>query len=485
MLIPANRVLDALIKEFDKLRPLIADSGTDGSGAQAIAHALRLMQARQSGDTAALRAQFAGLETAVDTAAPHLGIHAAPELHTVRALLATADEESGLDALEALWRESLAATEALVTAFNSAPAPPAARQQAARIFSAWEAGDLTRQMDAPAQKTQAAPQEVDITIETLTAYLRERFNEPTLEVTSLTPLAGGFGKQTTIFATKGQALSGEFVMRRDLGENAGLGNDCHLIAREYPVIRAAFERGFPAPDALWLDTEHRLLPGGDFIIMRKSEGVIGGNFFGASTEIPTDLAGALADEMAKLHSLEPLRELGNLTDSIQTDLWDMDLTACITRYIRNWYSFYLAESHMPSPAITAIYGWLLENVPHRSGKPSLLHGDIGFHNFLFHESKMSCLLDWEFAHLGDPVIEGSMLAALAARPKSAAQTAAWGSVNAQFAKDIPYLFLDTTVTAFAARPNIQNWAVSTAGDGRSRSLTFDGGSSRWDQIWKK
>ncbi len=90
-----------------------------------------------------------------------------------------------------------------------------------------------------------------------------------------------------------------------------------------------------------------------------------------------------------------------------------------------------------------------------------------------------------FAHLGDPVIEGSMLAALAARPKSAAQTAAWQSVNTQFAKDIPYLFLDTTVTAFAARPNVQNWAVSTAGDGRSRSLTFDGGSSRWDQIWIK
>ncbi len=405
MLIPANRVLDALIKEFDKLRPLLADSGTDGSGAQAVAHALRLMQARQSGDIAALRAQFTALESALDTAAPHLGPHAATQLSALRALLATADDETSLDALESLWRESLAATESLVAAFNSAPASAAARQQAARIFSAWEAGDLTGQMHQAAQKTQGPANEVDITSENLTAYLRARFNEPGLEVTSLTPLAGGFGKQTTIFAVKGQALSGEFVMRRDLGDNAGLDNDCHLIMREYPVIRAAHERGFPAPDALWLDTEHHLLPGGDFIIMRKSEGVIGGNFFGASTEIPTDLADALAGEMAKLHNLEPLRELGDLTDSIRAELWDMDLTACITRYIRNWYSFYLAESHMPSPAITAIYGWLLENVPQRAGKPSLLHGDIGFHNFLFHEGKMSALLDWEFAHLGDPAEE--------------------------------------------------------------------------------
>jgi ABC-type transport system substrate-binding protein len=89
-----------------------------------------------------------------------------------------------------------------------------------------------------------------------------------------------------------------------------------------------------------------------------------------------------------------------------------------------------------------------------------------------------------FSHLGDPVVESSMLAALAARPGSAAQKAGWSAINAQFSKDIPYLFLDTLVTAFAARTNVQNWAVSTAADGRTRSLTFDGGSSRWDQVWK-
>jgi ABC-type transport system substrate-binding protein len=89
-----------------------------------------------------------------------------------------------------------------------------------------------------------------------------------------------------------------------------------------------------------------------------------------------------------------------------------------------------------------------------------------------------------FSHLGDPVVESSMLAALASRPGSAAQKAGWSAINAQFAKDIPYLFLDTLVTAFAARTNVQNWAVSTAADGRTRSLTFDGGSSRWDQVWK-
>ena len=90
-----------------------------------------------------------------------------------------------------------------------------------------------------------------------------------------------------------------------------------------------------------------------------------------------------------------------------------------------------------------------------------------------------------FAHQADPVVEGSMLKALASKPHSAAQKAAWATVNSRFAVDIPYLFLNTLVTAWAARTNVQNWAYATAGDGTTRCLNPDGGSTRWDQIWKK
>ena len=90
-----------------------------------------------------------------------------------------------------------------------------------------------------------------------------------------------------------------------------------------------------------------------------------------------------------------------------------------------------------------------------------------------------------FAHLGDPVIEQSMLAALAAPPGSQLQLSEWQKVNARFAADIPYLFLDATVSAWAARTNVQNWVSGTAGDGKTRCLSPDGGSARFDQIWIK
>ena len=89
-----------------------------------------------------------------------------------------------------------------------------------------------------------------------------------------------------------------------------------------------------------------------------------------------------------------------------------------------------------------------------------------------------------FAHQADPVIEGAMLTALAAAPGSSTLKSNWQTVNSQFSKDIPYLFLDTTVTAWAARKNVQNWAYGTAADGTTRCLSPDGGSARWDQIWK-
>jgi ABC-type transport system substrate-binding protein len=89
-----------------------------------------------------------------------------------------------------------------------------------------------------------------------------------------------------------------------------------------------------------------------------------------------------------------------------------------------------------------------------------------------------------FAHQADPAVETALLTALASRPGSAAKTAAWQTVNRRFAITLPYLMLDTTVNAWAARSTVQNWAFATAGDGTTRCLNPDAGSSRWDQVWK-
>ena len=50
-----------------------------------------------------------------------------------------------------------------------------------------------------------------------------------------------------------------------------------------------------------------------------------------------------------------------------------------------------------------------------------------------------------FAHQGDPVVENAMLAALGrASELTGRRFVRWRTVNSQFAKDIPYLWLDVT-----------------------------------------
>jgi ABC-type transport system substrate-binding protein len=88
-----------------------------------------------------------------------------------------------------------------------------------------------------------------------------------------------------------------------------------------------------------------------------------------------------------------------------------------------------------------------------------------------------------FAHQADPAVELAMLSALASPKGSAAYEAAWGKVNEIFAQDCTYLFLTQLVTAFAARNNVQNWAYSAGFDGK-RLFNPDGGSMRWDYVWK-
>lgn len=397
MLIPANRLLDAARMEFARLLPLLADSGIDGSAAQAMAHALGLMQAREAGGVEYVRGQFRQLAQALGSLGEMI------DASETQAVIAQAAQIDDLAGLEAQWITALASAQRAIQGANAADLPADRRLALLRILVDWETADRQAQIGQAVGGSDENATE--ITREKLMAYLRDRFDDPGLVVTDLHPISGGFGKQTTIFAVEGESLSGEYVIRRDIGENAGLDTSCHLIHREYPVIRAAFERGFPAPDALWLDTEHPLLPGGHFIVMRKAGGKVAGNFFGAQSAIPDDLADILADKMAQLHGIEPLHILGDLTDTIRTELWDLPLRDCVERYIRNWYDFYLREQHTPSPALVALYGWLLDNIPDSAGTPRLIHGDIGFHNFLIEDGQMTALVDWEFAHIGDPAEE--------------------------------------------------------------------------------
>lgn len=406
MLTPANRLLDCLVSEFDRLRLRLDDSGLDSSEAHGIANALQLLRNRERGSAEFIKTQIGQLGVVLQRMAGLLGSESAVFKSELEALLARTEIDSypdRLDTLESAWRLLIADFQSLVIEINGRLTLSGTdRLELAQALADWEAGYRLEQVRAEESVTGTHATAVRIDRDNLSAYLADYLGDPGFSVTAVSPLAGGFGKETTLFKAEGKSLSGSFIIRRDMEQETGVNNDCHRVEKEYEVIRAAFEAGFPAPEALWLDTEHKQLPGGHFIIMRRSPGVLAGDFFGASASVPADLADTLAETIARLHTLPPMTSLGDLTESLCTEWWSLDRGECIRRYLSDWYQLFLCGQHDPSPAIIGLYGWLLDNIPQADGPPVLLHGDVGFHNFLFHENKLSAVLDWEFAHLGHP-----------------------------------------------------------------------------------
>jgi len=56
----------------------------------------------------------------------------------------------------------------------------------------------------------------------------------------------------------------------------------------------------------------------------------------------------------------------------------------------------------PHPVLELMERWLLERVP-ASGPAALVHGDYRIGNVIFGPEGLRAILDWELAHVGDPL----------------------------------------------------------------------------------
>lgn len=66
-------------------------------------------------------------------------------------------------------------------------------------------------------------------------------------------------------------------------------------------------------------------------------------------------------------------------------------------------SQYRASTDVPEPLAALTFEWLYRNAPEWPEHPVLLQGDTGPGNFLFVDDEVSAIIDWEQAHLGDPM----------------------------------------------------------------------------------
>jgi aminoglycoside phosphotransferase (APT) family kinase protein len=195
-------------------------------------------------------------------------------------------------------------------------------------------------------------------------------------VTLLVDVEGGDGERR------------ELVLRHDSGDGPLSGTDIDL-AHEAVFYRALASQRVRIP---------RLLaeaPDGRTLLVERAPGSEGLAELSESDReaVERDFGRALAE----LHAVDPAPlPLGDLPrPESAADHARIDL--------RRWDRFLRENVEKPSRVSRLASDWLDANAPTDCERTVLCHGDAGVGNFLHADGRVTALLDWEFAHLGDPL----------------------------------------------------------------------------------
>jgi aminoglycoside phosphotransferase (APT) family kinase protein len=199
-----------------------------------------------------------------------------------------------------------------------------------------------------------------------------------VEVSEPVLLAGGASKEAWAVDAGGERL----IVRRAAA--TVMHHHTLTLAQEYAVIEAAFEAGVKAPRPYGYIAD---LAGREAFAMERLEGETIGRRIVRKEELSAAralLPVQLAEEVAKIHAI-PAARLPFLPES------------SIGRMVEE-----LDEVGEPHPAIELGLWWLREHRP--PARPAVVnHGDFRIGNVVVDPDGLVGVLDWEFAHLDDPV----------------------------------------------------------------------------------
>lgn len=167
-------------------------------------------------------------------------------------------------------------------------------------------------------------------------------------------------------------------------------------AREFVVLKALEHTGVPAPKVYWIDEQGRCL-GAPSVVMERMPGqcdymVLNGK---DSLESRLALARAFIRLMASIHAVD-WRSRG-LGDSLGRPEGAPSL-----HELRHWEAEYRKAQLEPHPELDYILSWLERRAP-AAEAIVLVHGDFKPGNALVQDGRITGKLDWETAHLGDPL----------------------------------------------------------------------------------
>ena len=219
-------------------------------------------------------------------------------------------------------------------------------------------------------------------------------------VDALERISGGASRETYRFRLRynqaGQAHERQLILRRD--PPASLIDTERRV--EFEAYRAFHGSAVPVPKMLWLEEEDAALDRPFFIAEELS------GFQAAPALLFAGGYDAVLSKVAE-RKWTILGEIAR-ADPVALDLTSVmpvpALDACWRRELDHWEAIFDAQEAEPQPIARAAIRWLRANPPPPAQKVGVVHGDYRTGNFLYDtEGQIHGILDWEMAHLGDPL----------------------------------------------------------------------------------
>jgi aminoglycoside phosphotransferase (APT) family kinase protein len=225
----------------------------------------------------------------------------------------------------------------------------------------------------------------------LGAYLSDRWKAPTL-VTGMTLVPGGAARATWRCSVVSNGLTRGLIVRVDSGTQLLPTNE----RTEYLTVAATFKAGFPVPEPLFFEEDVQWL-GRPFSIVSEVP-----NCNASPDQIPHEHRDKLGQQFWSL--LGGMAKLSPQELGIDRFLPATDAEGCAIEQLRYWWDILKSSEIHPNPIAHAGFSWLDRNLPPPAQRLCLVHGDYRTGNYLYSpEGEILALLDWEMAHIGDPL----------------------------------------------------------------------------------
>ncbi len=235
----------------------------------------------------------------------------------------------------------------------------------------------------------------------LAAYLATQLSGASgVEVTGLERIHGGASRETSRFVLRyvlgGRPHQRRLILRRD-PPGSLIETDRRV---EFAAYRAFHGSAVPVPEALWLEEDPAPLDH-PFFIMEELAG-LESNFQALLTPPYLPLRTKIGERkwsiLGEIARADPGKlGLVGLMEPIEPE-------ACWRRELEAWEKVLDEDELEPQPIIRAVIRWLRRHPPPPPQQIRVVHGDYRTGNFLFDsEGEIRAILDWEMAHLGDPL----------------------------------------------------------------------------------